>query len=383
MMKIVDVITYPLRSMLEKKLYYAEGEVAARSSLIVEVVTDEGISGWGESFCHGAQSPLLAQKVIDVTLKPMLIGKNPFDVAVLWDEMYTATQPYGRKGVVVAAISGVDIAMWDCIGRALDRPVYELMGGAYRYDVEPYASGFFRVEGGDYPRAYVEEAKEYVAQGYRGMKMKGGYGVKADVRAVRAVREAIGFDVELMIDVNCAYNASTARRLLGALEEFDVFWLEEPLPPDDLEGYLELKNYSPIQIAGCENEFSKTGFRPWIAQRAVDILQPDLCFAGGFTECRKILAMAEAWHMSVMPHSWGSGVALAASMNFLATIPPAPFTFMPSEPLLEYDRSTHPFRQDLIHPNIILDNGRVPIPKGAGIGVEVDKEKLLYFASMS
>jgi len=382
-LKIVDIVTYPLKSDLARKMYYAEGEVDARRSLIVEVVTDCGISGWGESFCHGVQSPLLAQKIIDVTLKPMLIGQSPFDAAVLWEKMYAATQPYGRKGLVISAISGIDIALWDCLGRALEQPIYKLMGGAYRKDVAPYASGFFRVDDGRYPEAYVEEARAYAADGYQGMKMKGGYGVNVDTKAVQAVREAIGDDIELMVDVNCAYNVAAAKRLLKRLEPYDVLWLEEPLPPDDLEGYLELKNFSSINIAGGENEFSKIGFRQWIAQRAVDILQPDLCYAGGFTECHKILAMAEAWHMTVMPHAWGSGVALAASMNFMAIIPPAPSTFMPSEPLLEYDRSTHPFRQDLIYPNIELVDGRVPIPDGPGIGVEVNKEKLLYFASKS
>lgn len=382
-MKIVDIQTYPLQSVLAEKMYYAEGEVDARRSLIVEIVTDEGISGWGECFCHGVQPPQLAQSVIESVFKPMLLGANPFDTAVLWEKMYVASQPYGRKGVVVAAISGLDVAMWDCIGRALGKPIFELLGGAYRRDVHPYASGFFRRDGKRYPEAYAQEAKTYVEQGYTGMKMKGGYGVRTDLAAARAVREAIGPDVELMIDVNCAYNVAAARRLLRGLEEFDVLWLEEPLPPDDLEGYQELKNFSNIYIAGCENEFSKIGFRQWIASRAVDILQPDLCFAGGFTECMKILGMAEAWHMSVMPHAWGSGIALAASMNFIAVIPPAPSTYIPSEPLLEYDQSAHPFRQELIYPTIDLANGRVPIPTGPGIGVDIDKEKLLFYAARS
>jgi D-galactarolactone cycloisomerase len=379
--KVVDIITYPLKSVLKEKMYFAEGEVGSRNSLIVEIVTDSGISGWGESFCHGAQSPFLAEPVINTTLKPLIIGEDPFNVGVLWEKMYFATQPYGRKGVAISAISGIDVALWDCIGRALKKPIYELLGGAYRKDVQPYASGFLRKDGRAYPEAYVEEAREYAAAGYKGMKMKSGYGVRDDTKSITSVRECIGDDIDLMVDTNCAYNVASAKRLLKDIEDLNILWLEEPLPPDDIEGYMELKNFSSTNIASGENEFTKFGFRPWISQRAVDILQPDLCFAGGFTECAKILSMAEAWHISVMPHSWGSGVALAATMNFLAITPPCPSTFMPSEPLVEYDLSTHPFREELTHPRISLSGGRVPIPSGPGIGVEVDKERLMFYKS--
>jgi D-galactarolactone cycloisomerase len=179
-----------------------------------------------------------------------------------------------------------------------------------------------------------------------------------------------------MLDANCAYNVLSARRVLKGIEKADIYFFEEPISPEDIEGYLELKNLGGTFIATGENEATKFGFRDWIVRRAVDILQPDLCSAGGFTECKKILAMAQAFRMSLVPHVWGSGVGLAASLQFLATVPPTPLTFTPIEPLLEYDQSSHPFRQDLIFNAIKLENGVVKIPDRPGIGVEVSREVL-------
>ena len=376
-MFIKEIKTYPLFIETPSPFYYGEGWVKNRSSLIVEIVTSDGISGWGEGFCHGNQPPELAQAVVEKVLKPLLLGKNIEDMDVLWEQMYYITQPYGRKGIAISAISAVDVALWDCLGRSLSQPIYKLLGGAYRTDVPAYASGFFRSSGKKYPEADVEEAKGYVSLGYKGMKVKAGFGVENDICTMRQIRAAVGDDIMLIVDANCAYNVAAARKLLKAYEAIDVYWFEEPLPPSDFEGYLELKNLTSVYVAGCENEFTKYGFRKWISQRAVDILQPDLCFAGGFTECRKILALAQAWHMTVMPHAWGSGIGQAASMQFLATVPPAPSSFVESEPMLEYDKSDHPFRNELICPNLELNEaGRVSISDKPGIGVEVNRDAI-------
>ncbi len=379
-MKVVDIKTYALSTKLADPFYFGEGWIRGRNSMIVEVVTDEGIVGWGEGFCHGNQPPELAQAVVENVLKDLVVGADPWDVEVLWEKMYYDTQPYGRKGVVISAISAIDVALWDCLGRATERPIHKLLGGAYRKDVKAYASGFFRRPGSSYPRCDCDEALGYIEQGYSGMKLKGGFGVKHDLETMRCVRESVGDDILLMVDANCAYNVAATRRLLRGYEELDVHWLEEPLPPNDLEGYLELKNLTSVYIAACENEFTKQGYREWVARRAVDILQPDLCFAGGFSECRKILALAQAWNVTVMPHAWGSGIGLAASMQFAATVPDAPSTFMPEEPLMEYDRSDHPFRQELTYPNILMKDGRIPIPDAPGIGVEVNRDALNHYA---
>lgn len=380
-MRVVDIKTYPLSIGLAEPFYFGEGWVKSRNSLIIELITDEGIIGWGEGFCHGNQNPALAQVVVENTLKPIVIGEAVDDVEILWDKMYYETQAYGRKGVIISAISGIDVALWDCLGKAAMKPVYKLLGGAYRKDVMAYASGFFRVTGAEYPKSYIEEAMRYKAQGYQGMKIKGGFGVAEDIKTMEVLREAVGENILLMADANCAYNAASARRVLFAYDKLGVHWFEEPLPPDDFDGYIELKNLSSVYIAGCENEFTKNGFKKWISHRAVDILQPDLCFAGGFTECRKISAMAQAWNVAIMPHAWGSGVAQAASMQYLATIPPTPTTYFREEPMLEYDQSNHPFRNDLIYPALkMAPNGRVAISDRPGIGIEVNREMLKKYS---
>jgi D-galactarolactone cycloisomerase len=373
-MKIADIKTYVLKTPLEEPFAFAMGWVQQRGTMIVEVITDDGISGWGESLCHGLQPPEIAQTIVEVALKPILIGQDPFDVDVLWERMYNLTRPFGQKGAVPNAMASVDIAIWDCLGRALGKPVHKLLGGAYRTEVQPYATGFYRVEGKSYPQDAIEEARRHIARGFTAMKLKIGFGVEEDIEYVRAVREAIGPGPKLMVDANHAYSVSAARRILRAIEPFDIHWFEEPISPEDIDGYRELKTLTSIYLAAGENEFTKLGFREWVSKRAVDILQPDLCSAGGFTECRKISVLAQAWHMMLIPHVWGSGIGLAASLQFLATVPPAPLALKPIEPMLEYDQSSHPFRQDLIFDAISMRAGKVPVPTGPGLGIEVNRE---------
>jgi D-galactarolactone cycloisomerase len=179
-----------------------------------------------------------------------------------------------------------------------------------------------------------------------------------------------------MMDANCAYDVPAARRLLLECRDADVHFFEEPLAPEDLEGYKALRNLTATYVAAGENLFGKIGYRRWVSEGALDILQPDLCSSGGFTECKKIAAVAQAWTTAVVPHVWGSGIGLAASLQFIATLSPTPLSLYPEEPMLEYDRSTHPFREDLIRGAISTTNGNVPVPQGPGIGVEVDREVL-------
>ncbi len=373
-MKIVEVKTHVLSTPLEEPFAFSMGWVHKRSTMIVELLTDEGITGWGEALCHGLQPPEIAETIVQVALKPIVVGQDPFDVDVLWERMYNLTRPYGQKGAVPNAISAVDIAIWDCLGRALGKPVHKLLGGAYRTEVQPYATGFYRVEGKSYPADAIEEARRHVRNGFTAMKLKIGFGVEEDLEYILAVREGIGPGPKLMVDANHAYNVGSARRLLKAIEPAGIHWFEEPISPEDIDGYCELKSLTGIYLAAGENEFTKIGFREWIARRAVDILQPDLCSAGGFTECRKISALAQAWHTTLIPHVWASGIGLAASLQFIATLPPAPLALKPIEPLLEYDQSSHPFRQDLVFGAVGMVGGKVPIPTSPGLGVEINRE---------
>jgi D-galactarolactone cycloisomerase len=374
-MKIVEIVPHVLSTPLEEPFSFSQGWVDKRSTMIVEVLTDEGVTGWGESLCHGLQPPEVAASFVEFCFKTMLVGRDPFDVEVLWEEMYNRTRPFGG-GAAVNAMSGVDIALWDVIGRCLDRPIHKLLGGAFRSEVAPYATGFYRREGHKHIEAGIEEARRHASEGFGAMKLKVGFGVESDVEYVHAVREAVGSGVRLMMDANCAYDVPAARRLLLECRDADVHFFEEPLAPEDLEGYKALRNLTATYVAAGENLFGKIGYRRWVSEGALDILQPDLCSSGGFTECKKIAAVAQAWTTAVVPHVWGSGIGLAASLQFIATLPPTPLSLNPEEPMLEYDRSTHPFRENLIGGAISTMTGNVPVPQGPGIGVEVDREVL-------
>ncbi len=380
-MKVVNVKTHSLSSPVKEPYANSIGWVKRRSTVIVEVITDEGITGWGEALCHGLQPPEVCAAVVETALKPVVLGQDPFDVDVLWEKMHQVTLSFGTKGTVPIAMSAVDIALWDCLGRSLGKPVYKLLGGGYRTEVRPYATGFYRHAGSSYPEAAVAEAQRHLNNGFRAMKLKIGFGIKEDTEFILAVRKAVGPDVTIMLDANCGYNVLTTRRLMKAIEPADIYFFEEPISPEDIDGYKELKDLGIMFIATGENEYTKFGFRDWIVRRAVDIIQPDLCVAGGFTECKKILSLAQAFHVALLPHVWGSGVGLAAALQFLAIVPPTPLQMNPIEPMLEFDQSAHPFRQDLIFNAINLENGFVKIPDKPGIGVEINREILEKYST--
>jgi D-galactarolactone cycloisomerase len=207
-MQIVDVVAHPLSTPLEMPFAFSQGWVKTRNAMVVEVVTDEGVIGWGESLCHGLQPPEVAASFVEHCFQPMLIGRDPFDVEVLWEEMYNRTRPFGG-GAAVNAISGVDIALWDVIGRSLGQPVHKLLGGGFRTELTPYATGFYRREREDPIKAGIEEAEQHLSEGLNAMKLKVGFGVEADIGYVRAIRDAVGPEARIMTDANCASGAGT------------------------------------------------------------------------------------------------------------------------------------------------------------------------------
>ncbi|PSW16097.1 mandelate racemase/muconate lactonizing enzyme family protein [Photobacterium rosenbergii] len=378
-MKIIDVKPHAISVPLDTPFYFSQGWVHNRSAMIIEVITDEGVTGYGEALCHGLQSPQIAASIVEHTFKPLLLGRSPFDVEVLWEEMYNTTRPFGQAGAAVNAISGVDIALWDVIGKSLKKPIHQLIGGAFRKEVTPYATGFYRVADGHYPNDSVDEAFRYIEAGFTAFKLKIGFGVDEDIKLIRSIREAVGINVRIMADANGAYNASTARRIIKETEEFNLFFLEELLAPEDIGGYQEIKTMSKTPIAAGEQIFGKMGYRPWLESRALDIIQPDLCSSGGFTECKKIAAMAQANHINMIPHVWGSGIGIAASLQFIASIPSSPLSLNPQQPMLEFDQSSHPFRKDLIFDGIQMENGKVQISTKPGIGVDVNPDVIYQY----
>ena len=372
-MKITGLQTYVLETALPGGGFGWSQRVANRRAAALCVVsTDAGISGVGEAFYFGGPGAIVAQ-LIEGAFGPLIVGQDPLDTSVLWDRLYNWTRDQGQKGVTISALSAIDVALWDIKGKALGLPVYKLLGGAYRTRARVYATGLYEPQGvPSVEDALVEEALGYVAQGFTGLKLKVGYDLRTDVRYVRAVRQAIGPEMSLMVDANHAYNAGEAIALARAIEPYDVHWFEEPVPPEDLDGYLEVKANTSIAIAGGECEYTRYGFRRWIERRAVDILQPDLCATGGFTEMSKIVAMASAANLPVIPHVWGTHVGLAASLQFYAALPHFPERRFPAEPFFEYDRSAHPLREGVTREQFVMEGGYLPIPDRPGLGITLD-----------
>jgi len=270
--------------------------------LLVEIVTDNGLVGIG----NAALSPLVTKQVIDLYLKPLLIGADPWDTEFLWQHMYRKTMAFGRKGTAMAAISAVDIALWDLLGKSAQQPVYRLLGGRTKPKIPVYASRLYSTP----LEELAAEATKYKNAGYMAMKLRFGWGpadgpegIAKNVALVRTVREAVGDNIDVMADAYMGWNLDYAKRMLVQLEKFNLRWLEEPVLPDDIHGYAELKRTGRIAIAGGEHEYTIYGFRQLIEARAVDYIQFDTNRVGGLTQARKIAAMAEAHSIPVIPHA--------------------------------------------------------------------------------
>ncbi|WP_136068696.1 L-rhamnonate dehydratase [Modicisalibacter radicis] len=269
---------------------------------VVEVETDEGIVGLG----NVALAPRVAKTIIDQHLAPLIIGQDPFDYEYLWQRMYRAILAWGRRGIGMAAISGVDIAIWDVMGKALGKPVFKLLGGRTKEKIPCYASKLYHTD----RKTMQREAQAYLDQGFTAMKMRFGYGprdgpggMRDNIKSVAAVREVIGEDIDLMADCYMGWNLDYARRMLPKLEPFSLRWLEEPVIADDIDGYAELNRIAPMPISGGEHEFTVHGFRQLLEKKAISVIQYDTNRVGGISVARKINAMAEAFEIPVIPHA--------------------------------------------------------------------------------
>jgi len=378
-MKISDIRAIPLSYRCEPPYGSAGGMQASRGALLVEVETDGGITGIGEAGVGGGST----KHVIEQQLRPMLVGEDPLLIEGLWQKMFARTRQFGRRGIVMNAISGVDIALWDIAGKAAKLPVYRLLG-ACRDRVEAYASGGFYQEGKS-ADDLAGEAEGYRARGFRGMKMKIGRNPstqthlrhlaanarmcevepEADIERVAAVRGALGPQAKLMVDVNCAWSPSFAIEMGRALEPYKLYWIEEPVATDDIDGSARVADALATPIAGYETEIGLYGFRELITRGAVDIVQPDIAWTGGFSEGRRIAALAQAHHLMVAPHAFGGAVLLAASLHFAAAIPNAL--------MLEFDQNPNGLRDELLKEPIRADaDGMIRLPERPGLGVELD-----------
>ena len=329
------------------------------TAAIVEIVTDEGLSGLGTV---GGGKAKLAKPIIEEQLKTLLVGSNPFDIELLWEQMFRASQFYGRKGAVINVISGIDIALWDLVGKALGQPVYNLIGGKTKEKIPAYVTGNL--------------TERHLAQGFRDVKLAvphgpadGREGLRKNIELIAKTRELVGPDGDIMLDCYMALDVPYAIQLAKAAREFNVLWIEEPVPPDQIDSYRQIKDAVPdMLITGGEHEFTRYGFRDLIEEKAVDILQPDIYRAGGISELKKIAAMASAHNLPVIPHGGG-----AATYHFVISTNNAPR----AEFVDIYAQGGRPALKGEPEPK----NGFIELSAAPGFGYELDDEILSGKAS--
>ncbi|WP_254546860.1 mandelate racemase/muconate lactonizing enzyme family protein [Halomarina pelagica] len=367
-MHVTDVRAVPLSDPVpEEKRHRTDlGTKVKTDATLVFVESDDGTVGVGASL---GNPPTIAS-IVEHELAPLLLDEDPLYTERLWEKMYDGSrwkpslergysQPReDRRGVTLEAISGLDIALWDLKGKLLDQPVYKLLG-AVRDDVRGYASGGWAP--GDEAEA---EMRGYVEKGFDAVKMRvvgeDDFAIDRTVRRVEAARRGVGDDVDLMVDAHGCLDVSTAVRLADALEPYDVSWFEEPVSPDDHAGLAEVRRSTTIPIATGEREFTRFDFLSLFEERALDVAQPDVSRAGGFTEIRRIAAMASARGLRVAPHAWGSGVLFAASVHLAMALPNCH--------VLEVSQGHMPLMNEIFEEEYDVRDGRVHAPGRPGLG---------------
>ena len=374
-MRIEAVRAHILDHRLDQPFESASMRFDRRQHCLVEVVCENGTVGWGE--CLGPAAPNAA---VVKAYASALIGRNPLETERLWIELYNLLRDQGQRGLAVTALSGIDIALWDIKGKHFGAPISLLLGGRFRESVRAYATGFFRKDGPDRASDVAQEAAGYVREGFHAVKIKIGFGVGEDLRAIEALREALGPDVRLMVDANHGYDVLEAVELGNRAAACGIDWFEEPVLPEQLGAYRAVREGQPIPVAGGETWHGRYGMLEPIATRAVDIIQPDICGTGGFTEMRRVADLAAIHSIRCVPHVWGTGVAIAAGLQFMGALPPNPPRRDPIEPILEFDRTHNPFRQAVLTHPIEHEGGVVSIPDGPGLGIEINRSALEEFA---
>ena len=369
-MKIVAIDVHPLTGATVDGGWPQGHAPQENLHTLLTVRTDEGFVGHGSCFTSGK----LVAGAVEL-LWPILRGESAVQPERVSETLRQSSFWQGRGGSVEHAISGIDIALWDLMGKACSQPVSRLLGGDYRRTIKPYGSILF-----DEPKPLGRMLESVVERGFKAIKMGwrpfGRRDRKFDELLVKTARKTVGDDVELMVDAGGSeqfwpHGTNWARNTAEMLADYGIVWFEEALPPDDIEGYIELTRVSPVPIASGEVLTRRQAFRPWIERRAVDILQPDCTKNGGLSESRRIAWLANDHNVQVVPHGWNTAVGLAADLQFSAAIPVARYVEYLTPCAYIDELTTEPFRID--------DAGCLAIPTAPGLGIDVDVSKLKRF----
>ncbi len=367
-MKITDVKTIRLRASIprEGQVFSRSGVRSTRSATLIKVETDDGLYGLGSASGNGE----LIEHIVARVVKPLIVGMDPTKIDEIWDTAYIRAghKEFGTRGVGVVALSGVDIALWDILGKVRGLPLYQLLGGKVRDRVPVYATALYPEE----PAKVAQRARGFADQGFHGVKIKVGFDLNQDIRIVRAVRQELGKDFIVMTDANQGYSLDVALKAAQAFADCGVFWLEEPLFVEDIAGHTRLREPGNTPIAVGENLHMYFGFENFILRGAADFIQPDVARAGGITEIRKIAALAAQHNVPVSFHTWGDAVALAASVHLSAAIENCI--------VMELDYTYNPLRDELLGEAIAVQNGYLTPLELPGLGITLDAAALQRFA---
>ncbi len=368
-LKITDIKAYPTSFPLaaDSNVRLGIGRAVKKDAVVVKVTTAGGLVGWGES--HHARAPSTIAKLIETTLKMLVMGEDAANVQGIWQKIYVKQLgSHGMGAGTAMAMSGLDMALWDIRGKAVGWPLYKLLGGTSK-PIAAYAGGISL--GFQEPDALVEEAKLHLAAGYKALKLRLGDNPRDDLARVAAIRKAFGDDLVILSDANTGYTVADARAVMPGLDAHNVAWLEEPFPAHDYRSYAEAKTFCRVPLAAGENHYTRFEFSRLIEEKAVTILQPDLSKTGGITEFMKIAAMASCYKLPVHPHSSMTGLNFAASIHVLASLDhPGYFEGHVSKNNL--------FRDVMVNTPYKVDAGGCVRPlEGPGLGLEVDEDFLL------
>lgn len=366
--RIAEIRIHRLQAPLERRFGWSLSWTSIRTATLVEVRTSSGLCGWGDG--TWAESRLRAQP-------ELVLGRSPFEVEAIYDNLRTPPAQQARRGDV--SCGGLDTALWDLCGQILGVPVHQLLGRRVRERVQPYLTALYMQDWPDPAAALAEEAMQWKARGYRAMKMKVGYDPELDVRLVRAVREAIGGEISLGVDANCAYDTATAARLAAQLEPFDLMWFEEPLLADDLEGYDRLRAATRIPLASGETCMLDALISGYIQPRRVAVVQPEVELIG-LTGARRVSYLCWLNRIRLAPHNWGTAVRTAAILHWMAITPPLTEALGGAPQLFEFDQTASPFRDAVILETIAPgEDGLIAVPAAPGLGVTIDREQLARY----
>ena len=378
MMKIAKVEAYWLRCPIpEKKQHRSDyGLLTAFDMTLVVITTEDGLQGFGEAKAAVGSSGVCASIVtcVENELAPILIGQDARNINELWERMYNGTRDHyaikrgrvfpilGNRGLTISAMSGIDMALWDLLGKSMNVPVVQLLGGAIRPKMETYASG-----GWADADQIGEQLSGYISKGFKATKMRVGVmdeTVEYSVERVQAARAALGKDIKIMVDAHGTFSVPEAKRFCRGIEDCNLYWFEEPISPDNKQGTAEVRAMTATPIAAGESEFTRFDMRDLVDLKAVDVLQPDAAIIGGITEAWRVSSLAATYQLELAPHCWGSAFSFMAGVNVAFA--------SPSAAIIEFSSGGNPMMYDLVNEKIEVKEGFIDAPTEAGLGLSVN-----------